>query len=52
MKSSKINSQEHVAQKNADQILELRGVELRVFLCGTEEFLGLKRCGPEVELMC
>ena len=33
--------------------MELRGcVELRGFWCGTEGFLGLKRYGPEVELMC
>ena len=35
-------------------------MELRGFSCGTEgffsvelrDFFGLKRCGPEVELMC
>ena len=26
-------------------------MELRGFWCGTGEFLGLKRCGPEVELI-
>ena len=32
--------------------VELRKVELRGFWCGTEESLGLKRCGSSVELMC
>ena len=37
--------------------MELRGLELRGFWCGTEEggtegFLGLKKCGQKVELMC
>ena len=27
-------------------------MELRGFWCGTEGFLGLKRCGPKVEQMC